>query len=207
MIFAICLTELNAQVPPRLSIPGAVPVPPRSSPLQFRNERLLAANGNSVGGGPNSGFVRIRRPVLAARQNQLNGFPQNNLPEEAKPVTEDNESGENTFFVAQQQQQRQEQPTLQSLQGLHQQHQQHQQQQQLSSILYSTDENGEIVGANQQLNFPSERFNPIQEKIVPTTIRTTGAQRYSLNQDRVVQTSTPKPVRVICYSIFPLRKK
>lgn len=61
-----CLTGAYSQ--PRIAgPPGGIPIPLR--PLPYRNERLVSGAG--VGGGPNVGLVRFRRPVLAARQQQL----------------------------------------------------------------------------------------------------------------------------------------
>lgn len=87
----------NSQLgpPPSLSIPGALPIPVRQ-PLQYRNERLVN------GGGPNAGFVRIRRPVLAsAAPATLQSLQAHNAIEEAKPVTEESESGETPSFIPQ----------------------------------------------------------------------------------------------------------
>lgn len=152
-----CLTGAYSQ--PRISVPpGGIPIP-----LRYRNERLV--NGAGVGGGPNVGLVRFRRPVLAARQQQL---PPNNLQEEAKPVTEEPESGETpSFFVPQ----------------THQQPQQIQQNP-LPNILYRTDENGEVLETNRAIDtYSPTRFvaspSPPEERIIPTTIRSTvGAQRF-----------------------------
>lgn len=172
VIVVVCLTGAYSQ--PRISVPpGAVPIPLR--PLPYRNERLV----NGVGGGPNVGHVRFRRPVLAGRQQQL---PPNNL-DEAKPVTEEPESGETpSFFVPQTHHQQQPQPIQPSP---------------LPNILYRTDENGEVTDTNRALDtFTSTRFgaspSPAEERIVPTTIRSTaGAQRYG---------PQPKPaVRILHY--------
>lgn len=171
MIVVVCLTGAYSQ--PRISVPpGAVPIPLR--PLAYRNERLV----NGVGGGPNVGHVRFRRPVLAGRQQQL---APNHL-DEAKPVTEEPESGETpSFFVPQTHQQQQPQQPIQPSP--------------LPNILYRTDENGEVTDTNRALDtFTSTRFgaspSPAEERIVPTTIRTTaGAQRFGPQQKPAVSES------------------
>lgn len=177
VVLLALLTGINSQhgsSPPRLGIPGAIPIPVRQ-PIQYRNERL-------VSGGPNVGFVRIRRPLLASRQTSLNVLQQNNLADEAKPVTEEPESEENPSylaqFVPQQVNVQQQQQPLKSA---------------LPAILYSTDENGEILEQNRPIEYSTTRFAPT-ERIIPTTLRTTSAQRFSLNQDRSPIVQTPKPV-------------
>lgn len=97
----ICLSGLNAQLGPaqqRFSIPGAVPVPVRQPIPYNRNERLV---------GP--GTIRVRRPLsvpIPARPGVAtlqSLHAQNNLIEDGKPVTEENESGEAPVgFVPQQ---------------------------------------------------------------------------------------------------------
>lgn len=168
VIVVVFLTGAYSQ--PRIAVPpGAIPIPLR--PLPYRNERLV--NGAGVNGGPNVGLVRFRRPVLAARQQQL---PPNNLLDEAKPVTEEPESGETpSYFVPHTHPQPQPQPQAQP---------------NLPTTLYRIDENGEISDTNRALDsFSPTRFggspSPPEERIVPTTIRTTaGAQRFG---------SQPKP--------------
>lgn len=168
VIAVACLTGVYSQA--RISVPGAVPIPLRTLP--YRNER--------VGGGPNVGLVRFRRPVLAARQQQL---PPNNLLDEAKPVTEDPESGETpSYFVPQTHPQAQPQPI---------------QQNPLPTLLYRTDENGEVVDTQRALDsYSPTRFgaspSPSDERIVPTTIRTTaGAQRFGPQQKPAVSKMMP----------------
>lgn len=177
------------------SVPSAVQAPARQ-PIQYRNERL-------VNGGPNSGFLRIRRPLAAAqsRPTTLQSLQsQNSLIDEAKPVTEESESGEAPSFIPQAQPLVVQTPKPQ-----------------LPAILYSTDENGEILDQHrpqhepfqQQHDFSHDfsttpRFNqPIQqqEHIAPTTLRTTSnAQRFSLNHDSRLIQNNPKPVNMT----FPL---
>lgn len=155
--------------------PGAIPIPLR--PLgNYRNERLVA------GPNPNAGFIRIRRPPhLSARQNNLNSLPPQNLAitEEAKPVTEDPESNEQqTLYPQFLNQQPQPQPPAQS---------------HLPAILYSADENGEILNPQHRaIDFPGAQFSTT-DRILPTTLRSTGAQRFALNP-APQQIPTPKPV-------------
>lgn len=170
---------------PRFAIPAGAGPSLNRQPIQYRNERLVS------GAGPNGGFLRARRPIVQApaRANTLPPFA-NSLNDEAKPVTEENESVEVPTFVPQQQQ------PLQQFQQVHT-----LQQQSLPAVLYTTDENGEVLEQHRpHVNFQTTpRFiqqQPIQE-IVPTTIRTTGGvQRFVLNQDRPVQSAlqgTTKP--------------
>lgn len=178
------MTGINSQLgplPPRFSIPGTLASPVRQ-PIQYRNERLVAP--------PNGGFLRVRRPILAtpARPNTI-PF-QNSLSDDAKPVTEENESAETPPFIAQQQQ-----PYIPQVQTL----QQQPLKQHLPTVLYTTDENGEILDQHRPLiEFATTpRFaQPVQE-ILPTTLRTTGsAQRFVVNQDRPIQSplqGTTKP--------------
>lgn len=181
------MTGINSQLGPTsqsFSIPGAVPVPVRQ-PLQYRNERLVNAS-------PTPGVYRIRRPIQAAgRPNTLQSLQTANIYD-AKPVTEENESAERSAFISQ------AQPHLQ--QPL---------KQQLPTVLYSTDENGEILDQHRQIDLSTAaRFiqPTVQEHIVPTTLRSTGnAQRFAINQDRSLQ-SEPQPsnppVRSSTFSIF-----
>lgn len=161
---------------------------PVRQPIQYRNERLVS------GSGPNGGFLRARRPIVPApiRPNTLPPFAnQNSLNDDAKPVTEENESAEGPTFVPQQ--------PLQQFQQVHT-LQQQSIRQQLPSVLYTTNENGEVLDQHHPvIDFQTTpRFiqQPIQE-IVPTTIRTTGAvQRFLVNQDRPIQSAlqgTTKP--------------
>lgn len=189
IILVYCLTGINSQLGPvpRFAIPAGAGQSINRQPIQYRNERLVS------GPGPNGGFLRARRPIVQAPAlaNTLPPFAnQNSLNDEAKPVTEENESVEVPTFVPQQQQ---------PLQQFHQVHTL--QQQSLPAVLYTTDENGEVLEKHRpHVNFQTTpRFiqqQPIQE-IVPTTIRTTGAvQRFLLNQDRPVQSAlqgTTKP--------------
>lgn len=180
------MTGINSQLgpfPPRFSIPGALATPVRQ-PIQYRNERLVAP--------PNGGFLRARRPVLAtpARPNTIPFSNQIGPIDDAKPVTEENESGETPTFIAQQQ------PYIPQIQTL----QQQPLKTQLPAVLYTTDENGEVLEQHRPLiDFSTTpRFiQPVQQEIVPTTIRTTGsAQRFVVNQDRPVQSplqGTTKP--------------
>lgn len=161
---------------------------PVRQPIQYRNERLVSS-------GPNGGFLRARRPIVAPiRPNTLPPFAnQNSLNDDAKPVTEENESAEGQTFVPQQ-------PQLQQFQQVHTLQQQSFRQQQLPSVLYTTNENGEVLDQHHPvIDFQTTpRFiqQPTQE-IVPTTIRTTGAvQRFLVNQDRPIQSAlqgTTKP--------------
>lgn len=171
------MTGINSQLgpaTPRFSIPGAVPVPVRQ-PLQYRNER-------SVNASPTPGVFRIRRPIPAAgRANTLQSLQAANIfDENAKPVTEENESAETPAFIPQQITP-QAQPLLK---------------QRLPAVLYSTDENGEISEQHRPIDFSTTaRFiqPTAQEHIVPTTLRSTGnAQRFVINQDRSFQ-SEPQP--------------
>lgn len=169
----------HGPAPHRLPIPagaipaGSVPIPLRPNG-QYRNERLLA------GPNPNAGFIRIRRPLhLAARQNNFNNPPQNNLgvTDEAKPVTEEPESGEQQTFLPQFPQ---PQPQSQSAQP------------NLPAILYSINENGENFSPqNRAIDFPSSQFTTT-DRIIPTTLRSTGGQRFALNQPQ--PSAQPKPV-------------
>lgn len=159
-----------------------------------------------MNGGPNSGFLRIRRPLAAAasRPTTLQSLQsQNSLIDEAKPVTEESESGEAPSFIPQAQPLVVQTPKPQ-----------------LPAILYSTDENGEILDqhrpqheafqqSQQHHEFAHDfsttpRFNqPItqQEHIIPTTLRTTNnAQRFSLNHDSRVIQNNPKPVNIFHFS-------
>lgn len=198
IILVYCMTGINSQLgplPPRFSIPGAI-ISPVRQPIQYRNERLVAP--------PNGGFLRTRRPVLATpiRPNTIPFANPNSLNEDAKPVTEENESGETQAFIAQQQPL--QQPYIPQVQTLQQQPLKHQ----LPAVLYTTDENGEILDQHRPLiDFSTtprfvqsvQSVQPLQE-IVPTTIRTTGsAQRFVVNQDRPVQSplqgTTKPPVR------------
>lgn len=195
IVIVYCLTGTNSQfgpIPPRFSIPGAVVAPVRQ-PIQYRNERLVNP------GIPNGQFLRARRPVLPspARTNTLQPYPApNSLDDDAKPVTEQNESAETPTFIAHQQ------PYIPHIQTL-QQHQQPLKPQipQLPALLYSTDENGEVLEQHRPLTefSTTPRFiqQPIHE-IQPTTIRTTqgSAQRFVVNQDRPIQSAlqgTTKP--------------
>lgn len=189
IIVVICLTGINSQLgpaPPRFSIPGAVPIPVRQ-PLQYRNERLVNAS-------PTPGVFRIRRPIPAAgRANPLQSLQTANIfNDDAKPVTEENESAETPAFIPQ------DQPLLQ--QPL---------KHQLPAVLYSTNENGEILDQNRQIDFSTTaRFiqPTVQEHIIPTTLRSTGnAQRFAINQDRSFQSEpqpSKPPVRSPTFSIF-----
>lgn len=204
----VCLIGLNAQhgpPPPRFSIPGAVPVPVRQ-PIPYRNERLV---------GP--GVVRVRRPLAApvsiSRPATLQSLQaHSNLIDEAKPVTEENESSEiPTGFIPQQTHSQPQHQTAQSQQQpqpqftLFEAPKSH-----LPTVLYSTDGDGQLLDQPQhhqpqhQLEFihpTTPRFvQPQPEHIVPTTLRTTvgaTAQRFGYNPDagqtRAIQ-SNPKPV-------------
>lgn len=196
------MTGANSQfgpVPQRFVIPAGPVQSQVRQPIQYRNERLVGA-----GPGPNGGFLRARRPVLAAPVPYVSP---NSLGEDAKPVTEENESAEGHTFIPQQplqqshqvhtlQQQQQQQPQPQ-----HQyQHQHQHQQQSLPAVLYTTDENGQVLNQQRPLiEFPNTpRF--IQQpspEIVPTTIRTTGGSpRFALSHDHPVQSAlqgTTKP--------------
>lgn len=194
IVLVYCLTGANSQfgpLPPRFSIAGGVATPVRQ-PIQYRNERLVNP------GVPSGPFLRARRPVLPspARANTLQSFhAPNSLDDDAKPVTEENESAETPSYIAQQQ------PYIPHIQTL-QQHQQpfKPQLSQLPAVLYSTDENGEVLEQHRTIadftTTPRFIAQPVQE-IHPTTIRTTGsAQRFALNQDRPVQSAlqgTTKP--------------
>lgn len=177
IVVIFCLSSVCSQHGPtsqRIPIPaGAIPIPIRPAG-HYRNERLLA------GPNPNGGFIRIRRPLsLAARQNNFNNLPQNNLgvTDEAKPVTEEPESGEQQTFLPF----NQPQPQLQSQPA----------QPLLPSILYSTNENGEILTQqNRAIDFPPSQFTTT-DRILPTTLRSTGGQRFALNQPQ--QSSVPQP--------------
>lgn len=186
------MTGINSQLglaSPRFSIPGAVPVPVRQ-PLQYRNERLVNAS-------PTPGVYRIRRPITAAgRPNTLQSLQAANIfNDDAKPVTEENESSETPAYIPQ------AQPLMQ-----------HPLKQQLPAVLYSTDENGEILDQHRQIDFSTTaRFiqPTVQEHIVPTTLRSTGnAQRFAINQDRSLQSEpqpSKPPVRLLTIIIhFPM---
>lgn len=170
------MTGINSQLgpaSPRFSIPGAVPIPVRQ-PIQYRNERLVNAS-------PTPGVYRIRRPIpAAARANTLQSLQAANIfNEDAKPVTEENESAETPAYIPQ------AQPLL------------HQPlKQQLPAVLYSTNENGEILDQHRQIDFSTTaRFiqPTVQDHIIPTTLRSAGnAQRFAINQDRSLQ-SEPQP--------------
>lgn len=185
------MTGINSQLgpPPRFSIPSAIPVPVRQ-PLQYRNERLVT-------GAPSPGFLRVRHPVLpaAGRANTLQSLQAgNSFAEDAKPVTEENESNETPSFISQQ-----INPSASPL------FQQPQLKQQLPAILYSTDENGEILDQHRTIEFPTtQRFVPsIQENIVPTTLRTSGAQRFLINQDRPAPIQpSPQPTKAPVSSFY-----
>lgn len=163
-------------------------------PIQYRNERLVS------GPGPNGGFLRARRPInsVQPRPNTISPFGnQNSLGEEAKPVTEENESAEIPTFVPQQQQQLQQQQPLQQLQQVHT-LQQQALRPSLPAVLYTTDENGEVLEQHRQFSdFQTTPRFIQQQEVVPTTIRTTsGVQRFLVNQDRPVQAAlqgTTKP--------------
>lgn len=201
IVLVYCMTGTNSQfgpVPQRFVIPAAASQGQVRQPIQYRNERLVGG-----GPGPNGGFLRARRPVLAAPVPYVSP---NSLGEDAKPVTEENESAEGQIFVSQQpHQQIQQVHTLQQQQHHQQQHQQqHQpQHQSLPAVLYTTDENGQVLNQQRPLiDFPNTpRF--IQQpspEVVPTTIRTTGgAPRFAIHQDHPVQSAlqgTTKPPAV-----------
>lgn len=166
---------MNSQlgpIPPRFSVPaGAIPVP---VPLQYRQERLVN------NGGPNAGFVRIRRPVLArAGPSTLQALQQQNSVDDAKPVTEEPESAETPAFVAQPQFLPQAQAQIQPKPIL-------------PAVLYSYDENGQELNQRQHDFQTTPRYiqHQTQEHIAPTTLRTTqgSAQRFAIN-------ATPKPIQ------------
>lgn len=179
------MTGINTQlgpIPQRFVIPAGGGSSQVRQPIQYRNERLVS------GAGPNGGFLRTRRPVLAT---PIPYASPNSLGEDAKPVTEESESHEGQTFVPQQQ--------------IHQLPQVHTLQQQtirpsLPAVLYTTDENGQVLDQQRPiLDFQSSpRFiqQPIPD-IVPTTLRPTGGvSRFTLNHDRPVQGAlqgTPKP--------------
>lgn len=195
IVLVYCMTGINSQFgppPQRFVIPAGASQAQVRQPIQYRNERLVGG-----GPGPNGGFLRARRPVLASPVPYVSP---NSLSDDAKPVTEENESAEGQIFVSQQpHQQIQQVHTLQQ----QQQHQPQHQHQSLPTVLYTTDENGQVL--NQQrplLDFPNTpRF--IQQpspEVVPTTIRTTGgAPRFAIHQDHPVQSAlqgTTKPPTV-----------
>lgn len=198
------MTGINSQLGPvqqRLAL-SAQQV---RQPIQYRNERLVS------GGTPN-GFLRSRRPVLAnqPRTNSLQPFQgQNSLGEEQKPVTEENESGETPSFIPQQSYIPQI-PQIQQIQTLQQQPQF--KQQSLPSVLYTTDENGEILEHHRPIIDFSTTPRLLQQpnpEIIPTTLRTTqnvGSQRFILDQDRPIhsalQGTTKPPV-----SVFDLKSQ
>lgn len=187
------MTGANSQfgpVPQRFVIPAGAVQSQVRQPIQYRNERLVGG-----GPGPNGGFLRARRPVLAAPVPYVSP---NSLGDEAKPVTEENESAEGNPFITQQPLQQ-----IHQVHTLQQQPQQQQQHQSLPAVLYTTDENGQVL--NQQrphIEFPNTpRF--IQQsspEIVPTTIRTTGGSpRFALSHDHPIQSAlqgTTKPPQV-----------
>lgn len=190
-----CLTDINSQfspLQPRYSIPGGAV----GLPIQYRNERLVSPS--------NGGFLRARRPVLATpvRINTLQPFQNpNSLNDDAKPVTEENESGEAPTYIVQQQQnhqQQQQQQYIPQIQTFQQQQQPQSLQPQLPAVLYTTNENGEVLEQNRPLIEFSTTPRFIQQtEILPTTLRTTGsAQRFFVNQDRPIQSAlqgTTKP--------------
>lgn len=200
IILVYCMTGINSQFgpPPRLTITGASQSQVRQ-PIQYthRNERLVSS------GVPNGGFLRSRRPVLATppRPNTLQPFQTpNSLNEDPKPVTEENESAETPSFIPQQSYV----PQIQQIQPLQHIQQQQQFKQPLPSVLYTTDENGEVLEHHRPLidfsTTPRLLQQPNPAEIVPTTIRTThnvgNGQRFFLNQDRPVQSAllgTTKP--------------
>lgn len=187
------MTGINSQLgplPPRFAIPTGAVVQPVRQPIQYRNERLVA---------PVGGFLRARRPVLATpivRSNNLPPFSnQNSLSDDAKPVTEENESGEAPTFIPQIQSQQSYIPQVQTLQQ-----QQPINKPQLPSVLYTTDENGEILEQSRPIIEFSTTPRFVQQsipEIIPTTLRSTSnAQRFHINQDRPVQSAlqgTTKP--------------
>lgn len=176
------MTGINSQfgpAPQRFVVPAGVVQSQVRQPIQYRNERLVS------GPGPNGGFLRARRPVQATPVPYVSP---NSLGDDAKPVTEENESFERPTFVPQQ--------PLQQIHTLQQ-----QSRQSLPAVLYTTDENGQVLDQQRPLidfqNSPRFIQQPIQE-IVPTTIRTSGggAPRFTLNQDHPVQSAlqgTTKP--------------
>lgn len=186
IILVYCMTGINSQFgpPPQRFVIPAGPVQAQvRQPIQYRNERLVGAVP-----GPNGGFLRARRPVLAA---PIPYVSPNSLSDDAKPVTEEYESAERSSFVAQQ--------SPQQIQQVHtlQQQAQHQS---LPAVLYTTDENGQVLNQQRpQIDFQNTpRF--IQQpspEIVPTTIRTTGGvPRFTLNNDQPVHSAlqgTTKP--------------
>lgn len=200
IILVYCMTGINSQFgpPPRLTITGASQSQVRQ-PIQYthRNERLVSS------GVPNGGFLRSRRPVLATpqRPNTLQPFQTpNSLNEDPKPVTEENESAETPSYIPQQSYV----PQIQQIQPLQHIQQQQQFKQNLPSVLYTTDENGEVLEHHRPLidfsTTPRLLQQPNPAEIVPTTIRTThnvgNGQRFFLNQDRPVQSAllgTTKP--------------
>lgn len=198
IVLVYCLTGINSQlgpIPQRLAISGALPTQVRQPLPQYRNERLVA------GGVPSGGFLRARRPVLGTappRPNTLQPFQTpNSLNEEAKPVTEENESAETPAFIPQQPYIPQIQPQLQTLQSLQALQHQPQFKQPLPSVLYTTNENGEVFDHNRPIvDYTTQRLLH-QPEILPTTVRTTGnAQRFVLNHDHPVQSAlqgTTKP--------------
>lgn len=194
------MTGIHSQlgpIPPRFAIQGGALASPVRQPIQYRNERLVS------GVSPNGPFLRVRRPVLPppARANTLQPFQaQNTFDEDAKPVTEENESAETPSYIASQQPYIPQIQTLQQHQHQHQHQHQPQSKPQLPAVLYTTDENGEVLEQHRSLidfsTTPRFAPSPIAE-IQPTTIRTTGnAQRFLVNQDHPVQSAlqgTTKP--------------
>lgn len=151
--------------PPRLSIPGAVPIPARH-PLQgSRNERVIP--------GPN-GIVRIRRPLN--KPSHLSPFTSSLAQpapiEEAKPVTEEPEEEQAPFIpqIVQQQQQQ------------HQQQHQQQQQQQKPLFLSEAYNNAQSNSASSEESNENlfSRFGP-QDRPSPSPINS-GAQRFALER-------------------------
>ncbi|XP_067642116.1 uncharacterized protein [Eurosta solidaginis] len=88
-IFSMLLLMVQAQgpFPPRLSIPGAVPVGGPAVPVrpQFRNDKL----------------ARVRRPVALRAQNAYIPSAAPRIQEESKPVTESNEDEQPDVFLPQ----------------------------------------------------------------------------------------------------------
>ncbi|XP_059619765.1 uncharacterized protein LOC132263796 isoform X3 [Phlebotomus argentipes] len=79
--------QYDSPVPPRINVPGAIPLPvsrPNHSP--FRNDRVLNAGGQPV--------IRVRRPLGPPQGRPLSHLSLPSTPrslEDAKPVTEDPE--------------------------------------------------------------------------------------------------------------------
>lgn len=165
-----CTTMAMAQydnpTPPRLSIPGAIPIPIRQAQggRPFKNERQIHS--------PN--IVKIRRP-LVSRPQPINAITAQTpraitLNEEAKPVIEEYEDESNEPFVPQLISNPPQQPP----------HQQQQQvQQQSTQALFSNDQN---IFENDDQS-PVSRFQP-QDRPAP--------QRA---QERFVPIDVPQPVQ------------